>query len=54
MVIYGGCFEGPCKEGTSGNTLPQKGFLSKQGTYIMVILGAGILNNYHIHLNPQP
>ena len=30
---------------TVGNTLPEKGTLSKQGTYIMAILGTGILNN---------
>ena len=42
---YGGCSKGPRKEGTIGNTLPQKGILTKQGTYIMTILGIGILNN---------
>ena len=40
--------EGPCKEGTIGNTLPEKGVLTKQGTYITAILGTGILNNLHL------
>ena len=37
-----GCSRGPHKEGAIGNTLPQKGILTKQGTYVMTILGAGI------------
>ena len=47
--MYGG--KGLCKEGTIGNTLPQEGTLTKQRTYIMAILGTGILNNYHMVLN---
>ena len=43
-----GCSKGPCVEGTIENTLPEKGILTKQGTYIMAILGTGILNNYHL------
>ena len=44
----GSCSKGPCKEGTNGNTLPQKGILTKQRTYIMAFFGTGILNNYHV------
>ena len=40
-------FYGPCKEGTIGNTLPEKGTLTKQGTYIMAI-SVFILNSYHV------
>ena len=47
-VRHEGCSKGPCKEGTIGNTPPVKGVLTKQGTYIMAILGTGILNNYHM------
>ena len=50
--IRGGCSEGPCKEGTIGNPFPQKGILTKQGTYVMAILGTGILSNYHLGERP--
>ena len=30
--------------------LPEKGILTKQGTYIMVILGMGKLNDYPMHM----
>ena len=33
------------KERAIGNTLAYKGVLTKQGTYIIAILGTGILNN---------
>ena len=46
----GGCSKGPRKEETIGNTLLQNGMLTKQATYIMAILGRGMLNNYHIGL----
>ena len=36
-----GCFEGPCKEATIGNTLPLKRIAAKQGTDIMVFFGEG-------------
>ena len=34
------------KEGPLGLHFLKKGILTKQGTYIMAILGTGILNNY--------
>ena len=45
-----GCSRGPCKE--LGIHFLRKGKQAKQGTYIMAILGTGLLNNYP--LNPQP
>ena len=36
------------KEGPLGIHFLKKGVLTKKGTYIMAILGTGILNNYHI------
>ena len=36
------------KEGPLGIHFLQKGILTKEGTYIMVILGTCILNNYHM------
>ena len=45
--MHEGCSKGPCK-GTVGNTFPQKGILTNQGIYIMVILETGILNTIHI------
>ena len=41
--IYMSCSKGVCKEGTSANTLPQRGIPTKQGSYIMAMLG----NGYH-------
>ena len=44
------------KTGAIGNTLPWKGILTKQGTYIMPILGlgTGTLNDYHVCIwDPQ-
>ena len=38
------------KKGPLGIHFLKKGILTKQGTYIMAILGTGILNNYHIYL----
>ena len=43
IYIYMGCSKGLCKEGTSANTFPQRGILTKQGSYIMAMLG----NGYH-------
>ena len=48
MNVHGGCSKGPCKEESIENILPKKGILTKQGTYIMAILGTDMLNNYHI------
>ena len=36
------------KEGPLGIQFLKKGILTKQGTYIVAILGTGILNNYHL------
>ena len=36
------------KEGPLGIHLHKKGILTKQGTYIMALLGTGILKNYHM------
>ena len=44
-VAYGGCSKGPCKERAIWNTLPYKGILTKQGTYIMAISGTSISKN---------
>ena len=43
------------KKGTAGNNFLEKGIQTKQGTYIMAILGTVMLNNYRIpeHLNEQ-
>ena len=41
-VTWGGCSEGPFKEG------PHRGILTKQRTNIMATLGTGFLNNYHM------
>ena len=38
-IDVGDCFSGPCKEKV----------LTKQRTYIMTILGTGMLNNCHVH-----
>ena len=40
--------KGLCKEGTMGNTLPQKGILTKKGVRLMDVLGTGILNNSNL------
>ena len=38
--------EGPCKESTVGNTLPQRRILNKgEHNYLMVSLGTGIFSN---------
>ena len=42
------------KEGPSGIHFLKKGILTKQGTYIMAILGTGILNNYDIEKGSGP
>ena len=39
---YGGFSKGPCKEGSIGNTRPEKGILTKKGTCMTVLLGTGI------------
>ena len=36
------------KEGPLGIHFLKKGILTKQGTYVMAILGTCILNNYHV------
>ena len=36
------------KEGPLGIHFLKQGILTKQGTYIMAILGTGILNNNHV------
>ena len=38
------------KEGPLGIHFLKQGILTKQGTYIMAMLGTGILNNYHVSL----
>ena len=39
------------KEDPIGTVLPQKGILTKQGTYIMAILGTCLLSNYHMSMD---
>ena len=44
------------RKGAIGNTLPWKGILAKQGSYIMAILGLGrgISNNHYVCIwDPQ-
>ena len=42
---------GPYKEGTTGNTLPQRRrTLTKEGTYLIAILGTSVLNSYRMHI----
>ena len=47
-MVFGGCSKGPGKGETIGIHFLKKGILTKQGTYIMAILGTGILNNCHL------
>ena len=49
----GGCSKVLVKEGPLGIHFLKKGILTKQGTYIMAILGTGILNNYHVNTQDQ-
>ena len=41
------CSKSLCAEMTIGNTLPEKEFPTKKGTYFMAVLGTSILKNCH-------
>ena len=47
MWSYGGCFTDPCKEGSIGNRLPQRG--NPNPNHFMGILVTGVLNNWDHH-----